>query len=533
MESRSTFDLGPATGWALTLLLAVLAVAPLTYPGFFEAESGFVPTFRAAGLDQAWFGPGDPVRDAGAFPYLLARPFFQLGGSGVAAIEWGYGLSFLLGAWGVYAWLRHWLGGGGAVLGAVVYTYLPWHLAAVYSRGATGEAWLWAAWPWLLWAMDRLVAGRRAGILVAAAVGLPSLGVALASQPGLAALSLPFVAAYGAVALPAPGREARTRMRPRWAAGIVLILALVVLLLLVARSAPPPRVAFEEHFLAPFQLLASGQEPAGAGEGPAGMGLAAAGLSLLAGGLWLVQRRAGGEDTRAGAPALARLLGFWAAVLLLLLLLTLPISEPLWRLTGLQEFLTVPWQVLALAGLPLAFLAGAVVHLDVDLARLPAWAGLLALVVLASYGSLDLPFTQVDPGPEPVAAFRGQDVPRAQILLLDTEVEPPAEISPTLVLTVTWQAVEPVAVDYTTFVHLLDADGDRVTQRDSQPCSGECPTSTWQPGTIVVDRYELVLAAEAPPGPYTLALGLYLLESGGRAAVVGREDDRIVLDVPH
>ena len=142
---------------------------------------------------------------------------------------------------------------------------------------------------------------------------------------------------------------------------------------------------------------------------------------------------------------------------------------------------------------------------------------LLALVVLASYGSLDLTFTQVDPGPEPLAAFRGQDAPRPQVLLLDTEIEPPAEISPTLVLTVTWQAVEPVAVDYTTFVHLLDADGDRVTQRDSQPCSGECPTSTWQPGTIVVDRYELALGAESPPGPYTLDLGLYLLESGERA----------------
>jgi hypothetical protein len=533
VESRSTFDLGPAAGWALTLLLAVFAVAPLTYPGFFEAESGFVPTFRAAGLDPAWFGPGDPVRGEGAFPYLLARPFFQLWGSGVAAIKWGYGLSFLLGAWGIYAWLRRWLGGGGAVLGAVVYTYLPWHLATVYSRAATGEAWLWAAWPWLLWAIDRLAAERRAGVLAAAVVGLPSLGVALMSQPGLAVLSLPFLAAYGLVALPAPGRETRPSRGLRRAAGTGLILAAVVLLFPVARSAPPPRVDFEEHFLAPFQLLASGQEPAGAGRALAGMGLAAAGLSLLAGGLWLGQRRAGGEEAHAGDPRLARPLGFWAGVLLLLLLLTLPVAALLWRLTGLQGLLTMPWQVLALAGLPLAFLAGSVVRLDEDLARLPAWAGLLALVVLASYGSLDLTFTQVDPGREPVAAFRGQDAPRAQVLLLDTEIEPPAEISPTLVLTVTWQAVEPVAVDYTTFVHLLDADGDRVTQRDSQPCSGECPTSTWQPGAIVVDRYELALGAESPPGPYTLALGLYLLESGERAAVVGREDDRIVIDVPH
>lgn len=508
-------------------------MAPLTYPGFFEAESGFVPAFRASGLDQAWFGPADPVRGNGAFPYLLARPFLQLWGSGVAAIKWGYGLSFLLGAWGVYAWLRRWLGGGGAVLGATVYTYLPWHLAAVYSRGAAGEAWLWAAWPWLLWAIERLLAGRRAGILGAATVGLLSLGVALASQPGLAALSLPFLMAYGAAAFPAPAPAARTSRVLRSAAGIGLILAVVLLLFVVARSAPPPRVAFEEHFLAPFQLLAAGQGPLRAGQPPAGMGLAAAGLSLLAGGLWLGQRRPEGEETHTGDPALTRLLGFWASVLLLLLLLTLPMAASLWRVSGLQALLTAPWQVLALAGLPLAFLAGSVVRLDKGLARLPAWAGLLALVVLASYGSLDLTFTQVDPGREPVAAFRGKDVPWPQVLLLDAEIEPPAEISPTLVLTVTWQAVEPVAVDYTTFVHLLDADGNRVTQRDSQPCSGKCPTSTWQPGAIVVDRYELSLPAGSPPGPYSLALGLYLLESGERAAVVGREDDGVVIDVPH
>ncbi|RPI56664.1 MAG: hypothetical protein EHM56_04320, partial [Chloroflexi bacterium] len=411
MESRSTFHLGPTTGWVLTILLAVFALAPLTYPGFFEAESGFLPAFRAAGPDQAWFGPADPLRGEGALPYLLTWPFFALSGSGVAAVKWGYGLSFLLGAWGVYAWLRKWLGGGGAVLAAVVYTTLPWHLAVVYGRGASGEAWLWAAWPWLLWAIDRIAEGGRRGALAAAAVGLPALLVAVASQPGLAALSLLLLTAYGLLALVKDANLTQLLAGRRRVIGLVLILAVEVLILaLVARGSSAPRVAFEENFLAPFQLLAAGPEPGedgavSGGQPLPGMGLAAAGLSLLAAGLWIGRERAERGEAGSTGPFLARGLGFWAAVLLLLLLLSLPLAAPLWRITGLQGLLTTPWQVLALAGLPLAFLAGSVVRLDERLATLPAWAGLVALAVLARYGSLAPAFTGDDQRNEPVAAF--------------------------------------------------------------------------------------------------------------------------------
>ncbi len=530
MESRSTFRLGPFTGWALTVLLAVLAVAPLTYPGFFEAESGFLPVFRAAQLSGAWPGPANPLRGEGVLPYLLAHPFSAVSGSGVTAVKWGYGLSFLLAAWGVYAWLRRRLGTTGAVLAAVAYTYLPWHLAAVYRRGAYGEAWLWASWPWLLWAIDRLVDGRRWGFLAAAAVGLAALLLALGSQPGLAALSLLLLTAYALAQV--PGRRRKLI--------IAVALALeVVILSAVARTTPAPRVAFEASFLAPFQLLAAGPQPGENGVTTGvgghilpGLGLAGAGLTLVAAGLWFGQTRAERRAADLARPGVARWLGFWAAVLLVLLLLSLSAAAPLWRVTGLQGLLTYPWQVLALAGLPLAFLAGSVVWLDERLAGLPAWAGLVALVVLASYASLAPAFTTVDPGPEPVAAFVPVGAPSAQILLLEADIAPPQEITPTLVLTLTWQAVDPVAADYTTFVHLLDEQGEKVAQRDGQPCGGECPTSSWQPGAIVVDRYELAVPPESLPGPYDLRLGLYLLEGGLRSGVLGREDDGIVLDVP-
>jgi hypothetical protein len=119
-----------------------------------------------------------------------------------------------------------------------------------------------------------------------------------------------------------------------------------------------------------------------------------------------------------------------------------------------------------------------------------------------------------------------------QIVVLDTQIAPPTEITPTLTLTVTWQAIEPVAGDYTVFAHLLAPGDTKVGQRDVRPCSGECPTDNWLPGELVVDRYELAVAPDAPPGPYRLALGLYLLGSGDRAQVVGRDDRTVYVDVP-
>jgi hypothetical protein len=225
--------------------------------------------------------------------------------------------------------------------------------------------------------------------------------------------------------------------------------------------------------------------------------------------------------------------------LLTLILLCLPLSAWLWQVTGLDALLAAPWQLLALTGLPLALLAGMVIRLDRRLATLPAWAGLVALVVLSSYPYLAPRFTQVDPGPEPVALFQPVGADEPQLMILDHEIAPPTEITPTLSLTLTWQAVEPLTDDYTVFVHVLTEDDSKVAQTDTRPCAGECPTDSWRPGELVVDRYQLNLApgveeqpADLPSGPYRLAVGLYLLDTGDRATVVNRDDSTVILNVP-
>jgi 4-amino-4-deoxy-L-arabinose transferase-like glycosyltransferase len=108
----------------------------------------------------------------------------------------------------------------------------------------------------------------------------------------------------------------------------------------------------------------------------------------------------------------------------------------------------------------------------------------------------------------------------------------PAEV------TLYWQATEPVALDYTVFVHLLDAEGRQVAQADSPPQSGQYPTSWWGAGEVVADRHRLPSETieNLPPGAYTLSVGLYNLDTGERLpvrAADGTQGDQILLGPVH
>lgn len=82
-----------------------------------------------------------------------------------------------------------------------------------------------------------------------------------------------------------------------------------------------------------------------------------------------------------------------------------------------------------------------------------------------------------------------------------------------------WQVEAPFAEDYMIFVHLIDADGGRPTQRDAPPWQGRFPTSSWRPGTLVVDANDVYLPPGLAPGEYRVLMGMYDPETGARAPV--------------
>lgn len=82
-----------------------------------------------------------------------------------------------------------------------------------------------------------------------------------------------------------------------------------------------------------------------------------------------------------------------------------------------------------------------------------------------------------------------------------------------------WEVEEPFGQDYLIFVHLLDASNQRPTQRDAPPWQGRFPTSSWRPGTLVVDANDVYLPPGLAPGEYRIVVGMYDPVSGARAPV--------------
>jgi hypothetical protein len=79
----------------------------------------------------------------------------------------------------------------------------------------------------------------------------------------------------------------------------------------------------------------------------------------------------------------------------------------------------------------------------------------------------------------------------------------------TLPLALFWRATRPLPLDYTVYVHLVDAAGSKVAQRDVPPLEGRRPTSAWQPGDLVRDDQDLFVPETVAPGTYRLLAGMY------------------------
>jgi hypothetical protein len=94
-----------------------------------------------------------------------------------------------------------------------------------------------------------------------------------------------------------------------------------------------------------------------------------------------------------------------------------------------------------------------------------------------------------------------------------------------------WRALAPIEEDYTVFVHLVDASGERVAQKDDEPQQGAYPTRYWDVGETVVDEHVLPLPRDRR-GDYAIQVGLYRAPDGARLPVEGGRDSFVLIALP-
>ncbi len=588
-----------ATYLLVLFLLSLFAWAPLLYPGYLQVHSGFLPVFNLADLAASpnklrWLPTigvtPDLLRGEGPFAYwlaLLLRPF----AGDVGAVKGVFAFSILAGGLGVAAWTRrafarwdeHDIVERSAVLAAMVFMLWPPLLATVYVRGALAEAVLMALVPWALWGVTGVrcqvssikyqVAGGGAyqgsnRRQVFSLIGVGFLALALVwTQAGLALWATAVLVAWALW----PGAPGRSRLT---AAGAVLAGAAIgfgLLLILHGNAATGAglQVDIAAHAVYPYQLFSPAwsfgiSTPDWKGDLPLQLGLAALALAMVTVILGAGSLDAREEQSAGSTPAkpLQSALGFSLVVGLILVLLTTTVARPLWRmLPALASTLTYPWQLFALIGPLLAFLAGAVLVVERRLALLPMWAGLVVFVVLSSTAYLSPRFTQVAPSPAPAsifgsnqitlltagATFFNKQAPSAgspytlQPATSASDLQPAASpsdlqratLQPATPLTVTlaWQALQPIAFDYNLFVHAVDEAGNKLAQWDGQPQRDQdpYPMTQWQVGEIVPGTIRLELTPEQAAAVRQVVIGVYNWQSGSRLPV--GSDDKVIIPV--
>lgn len=102
----------------------------------------------------------------------------------------------------------------------------------------------------------------------------------------------------------------------------------------------------------------------------------------------------------------------------------------------------------------------------------------------------------------------------------------PKQISPGGAMSVklNWRALTSMTDDYTVFVHLVDANGNIIAQKDDQPQSGTYPTSFWDVGETIADEYVLAIPRDTAPGDYKIEIGVYRASDGTRLDIEGIGD---------
>jgi hypothetical protein len=405
----------PAPWWVL--LLTLPALVPLVRAGFFGSHDGLFHVYRLQALDRAvrsgvlyprWFpefafGYGHPVLNFyGPLSYYWGLPFTLVGIDPATALKLVFATGLFASALGMYAFTRLHLGRGGALVAAVVYAYLPYHLVDLYVRGAIAEFLAFVWFPLVLWAFHRLVTAHKAQRLLFAALAA-LLFTALVVTHSLSALIFaPVLGIYLIILL--------SQEPSRGALGGVA-LALVFAVALGAFYWLPVFVesgyvglgqgasgGYKDHLVGLADLFSLHltypypAEPGTAPTFPLGLGqlvIFIAAIILTFGFRW---RR------------WAHL--FFLGVALLSAFMLTTASQPLWQIfeSGLA-FLQYPWRFQALTVLSTAFLGGALVDAACrspqarpGWTRVASWllaAGLL--LAIGAWALWRLPFTPISP----------------------------------------------------------------------------------------------------------------------------------------
>ena len=394
-------------------MLTLPALIPLGWGGgssFFESHDGLFHLYRLVALDRAvrsgvlfprWFpefafGYGHPVLNFyGPLSYYWGLLITLLGTDAILAMKPVLATGLVASALGMYLFARLHLDRGPALVAAVVYTYLPYHLIDLYVRGAVAEFLAFVWFPLVLWAFHRLIEDSEQHVLAWLASASLSL-VALGITHSLSALIFGPVLAGYIVLLLWKRHDRRTLGRVAMALLLTAALSAFYWLPVLTESryvglGYGVSQGYRNHLVTLADLVSPrltydySLEPGGPVTFPLGWVQV---VFLLAALLFLFrfrQRR--------------WLVLFWLAVAFFSTFMLTRASLPVWKVfePGLA-FLQYPWRFQAITALATAILAGMLLQgLAPPSSRRRVALGGLLLLVMGIWALWSLPITPIRP----------------------------------------------------------------------------------------------------------------------------------------
>ncbi len=91
-----------------------------------------------------------------------------------------------------------------------------------------------------------------------------------------------------------------------------------------------------------------------------------------------------------------------------------------------------------------------------------------------------------------------------------------------LPITIYWRSQTRLAEDFSIYIHLLDAAGNKIGEWDAYPGNGLYPTRLWQAGEVIVDAYRVPLAPDAR-GPQVARVEVGMYRKAGLQTLPARD----------
>ena len=356
-------------------LLSIPAMFTLLMPGFYEPHdlhhladihqmlqallSGQIPP--RLGPDFT-FSYGYPLFNFYyLLPFYIGAFWYALFASLTASFKFVFLISVALSVYGMYLFLREFVGRFPAIVGSILFLYTPYRAVQIYVRGAMGEAFALALLPFVLWGVVRLIKKPKTRRL--------TLGVSLIfalfiiSHNYLWAIILPFVVLLILLLMKVEQSKSWPRLLMTGLISIGLTtywwLPALVESKLVSSVTPFPLI---DHFPFIKQLLIPswgyGSSVWGPGDeisfqvGTVNLLVVIVSISLL------VFYRRLFKNRKVYLITLWALVGFFVSLFMMNIR-----SYFIWKLIPFHDFIQFPWRLLLLTTLFTSILAAVIVHI--------------------------------------------------------------------------------------------------------------------------------------------------------------------------